>query len=332
MDMNKEKARVLLVGSGGIGTISTLNLEYGGRASVTAVLRSNYKAVKEKGFTIHSIDHGEIEGFRPTEILSSVPDVTKSDIAPFDYIICATKNVPDVGNTPIADIIRPAVTPGSTAILLLQNGLNIEAPLMEAFPTNIILSGISMCGSSETEPGVIVHKLHDDLGVGPFKDEPEAAERAKDFVARYGAGGKCSVWYDVNVSFSRWRKLLFNAVINPTCAMTRMDTGDMRLCPGLLDGIVRPAMREIVAAAAAYGHVLTEEMMDFMITSDPIESHIPPSMLTDVRKEQYIEVENLIGEPVRAAKARNVPTPVLESLYFFAVSYQWKLKMKRSRP
>jgi ketopantoate reductase len=61
-----DKARVLLVGSGGIGTIAALNLEAGGRASVSAVLRSSYNVVAESGFTIESIDHGTIRGFRPT--------------------------------------------------------------------------------------------------------------------------------------------------------------------------------------------------------------------------------------------------------------------------
>lgn len=204
---------------------------------------------------------------------------------PFDYVICATKNIPDVPGTPIADLLRPAVTPGHTAILLLQNGLNIELPLARAFPENPILSGISMCGAAEASPGVIRHKLHDDLGVGPFDPlSVVAAERARDFVVRYAAGGRCTAWYDTDVAFSRWRKLLFNAVINPTCAVTGFDSGDMQLCPGLVEELVRPAMREIVAAAAAYGHKLTVDMMEAMITSDPIESHIPPSMLTDVRK------------------------------------------------
>ncbi|KAF7548096.1 hypothetical protein G7046_g8794 [Stylonectria norvegica] len=325
-----EKARVLLVGSGGIGTMASLNLERGGQASVTAVLRSSYKTVKEAGFTIHSVDHGEVTGFRPSEILQAIPDVNQPGISPFDYVICATKNIPDVGNMSIADLLRPAVTPGLTAILLIQNGLNIEMPLLEAFPDNIILSGISMCGSAETEPGVINHKLHDDLGVGPFRDVGAAADRARDFVARYGAGGRCHCWYDSDVAFSRWRKLIYNAVINPTCAITGLDSGDMRLSPGLVDELVRPAMQEIRAVAAAYGHQLPEELIKIMIESDPIASHIPPSMLTDVRKGQYIEFENILGEPLRAAKARQIPTPTLANLYTLCRAYQWKTKENRA--
>lgn len=65
--MSTEKAQVLLFGSGGVGTIAALNLEVGGLASVTAVLRSNFEAVNTKGFDIKSCDHGTLTGWRPTE-------------------------------------------------------------------------------------------------------------------------------------------------------------------------------------------------------------------------------------------------------------------------
>ena len=61
------KANVLLVGSGGVGTMAAYNIEAGGIATVTAVLRSNYEAVKRNGFTITSLDHGYIKGWRPTK-------------------------------------------------------------------------------------------------------------------------------------------------------------------------------------------------------------------------------------------------------------------------
>jgi ketopantoate reductase len=181
-------------------------------------------------------------------------------------------------------LIRPAVTPGHSTILLLQNGLNIEVPLLEAFPDNVILSGISVCGSSEPESGVIEHNIHDELSIGPFRDMGNAADRAKDLVARYNAGGRCTCHYDSNVAFSRWKKLLYNAVYNPVAALTRLDTGDLQLCPGLIDEVVRPGMKEIQAAAAAYGQEITDEMIEATITTEPIEAHVPPSMLVDVRK------------------------------------------------
>lgn len=60
------KANVLLVGSGGVGTMAAYALENGGKASVTAVLRSNYKAVNEDGFHINSIQHGTVKHWKPS--------------------------------------------------------------------------------------------------------------------------------------------------------------------------------------------------------------------------------------------------------------------------
>lgn len=61
------KARVLIVGMGGVGTMAAYALEAGSLAAVTAVLRSNYGIVEEKGFNIDSIDWGhEIKGWRPS--------------------------------------------------------------------------------------------------------------------------------------------------------------------------------------------------------------------------------------------------------------------------
>ena len=61
------KSRVLLIGGGGVGTIGAYNLEAGGKAEVTAVLRSNFNVVAEKGFTIVSCDHGNVIGWRPSK-------------------------------------------------------------------------------------------------------------------------------------------------------------------------------------------------------------------------------------------------------------------------
>lgn len=61
-----EKARVLIVGTGGVGTMSAYALEKGGKAEVTAVMRSNYEAVKANGVDIDSIQYGKIVGFRPS--------------------------------------------------------------------------------------------------------------------------------------------------------------------------------------------------------------------------------------------------------------------------
>jgi len=46
--------------------MAAYNLEAGGIATVTSVLRSNYEAVIQNGFTITSLDHGFVKGWKPS--------------------------------------------------------------------------------------------------------------------------------------------------------------------------------------------------------------------------------------------------------------------------
>jgi 2-dehydropantoate 2-reductase len=209
---------------------------------------------------------------------------------PFDYIVCTTKNIPDVPPT-LADQIAPAITPNHTVIVLIQNGLNIEKLLLDKFPHNIVLSGVSMIGSSETAPGVIEHDFPDELIVGAFRNpnvDPATEDAAaKRFVELYSAGGKTVCTFTDAVSFSRWRKLIYNACLNPICAITGLDTGRVRLADGVVETVVRPAMEEIKAAAKAAGYDLPNDIVDVMIEMDPLTMYLPPSMLTDVRKVSF---------------------------------------------
>ena len=65
--MASKKANILVLGGGAVGAVAALNLEVGGSAEVTAVLRSNFKAVEENGYIIESVDHGKLTGWRPTK-------------------------------------------------------------------------------------------------------------------------------------------------------------------------------------------------------------------------------------------------------------------------
>lgn len=74
---------------------------------------------------------------------------TKFDLAaPFDFILVTTKNIPNIAPT-VADIISPAVTE-KIAIVLSQNGINIEKPFIARFPTNHIISSVVYTGATET--------------------------------------------------------------------------------------------------------------------------------------------------------------------------------------
>lgn len=164
---------------------------------------------------------------------------------------------------------------------------------MTSRSNTIVLSGVSRIGSAEPSPGHIVQNEPDRLLVGAFPhpsiDSEVASARAQQFVALYSAGGKTDCKHSPNVLHDRWRKLVYNACLNPICAITGIDSGRIRLADGGLEGLVRPAMREIIAAAKAVANVeLEEDVVEKVIDTDPLESWAKPSMQQDVEKVRLI--------------------------------------------
>lgn len=221
-------------------------------------------------------------------VFPSVPDITKDDLPPYDYILLTTKNIPDIPPT-VTELVAPALPRLNThtTVVLIQNGLNIEKPFLESHPDTPVLSGVSLIGVAE-ENGKVVQDDRDRLLIGAFDNPNLAPEvgrgKANEFVRLYGKGGRTECVYSENVLYDRWRKLVYNACLNPICAITGLDTGRIRLADGAVEGLVRPAMKEIVAAARAKGVELGDNVVDYMIGIDPLELYLSPSMLADVRK------------------------------------------------
>lgn len=292
------KANILLIGTGAVGIVTAYVLESGGRAAVTVVCRSNFAAVQQHGFTIDSIDYGhEIQNFHPTTVRNTVPDVTiEKNTVPFDYIVVTTKNIPDVSPN-VLDIITPAITAGHATVVLIQNGLNIEKPIIERFPTNVVLSVTSFISATETAPGVVRHDGEDIALIGPFQSAKgneaqglRGDQRARTFLELYTSSRTAtSKWsLDPDVTFTRWRKLLYNASYNSVSALLGMDVVRMRMSQTIIDDLVRPIMVEIAAIAkAAAGVHLPEDLFETLIRVDPIDTAFVPSMGQDVAKVRY---------------------------------------------
>lgn len=225
--------------------------------------------------------------FFPILVLNGIPDVSAEKLPPYDYIVVVTKNCPDIAPC-LTSVVAPALTPGHTVIVLIQNGLNIEKPFFSTFPRNVVLSGVSMIDSHEAAPGHIMHEEADLLHLGAFHnpklDAGVEQQAARDFVEIYGAAAKTDVRLCEDVAWARWRKLVFNACLNPICAITGLDDARIRLADGVVEGLVRPAMAEIMATARALGHVLPDDIADVMINLDPMDLYLKPSMQCDIEK------------------------------------------------
>jgi 2-dehydropantoate 2-reductase len=309
--------KVLVHGSGAIGSIYIyLFLQAG--CSVTAVCRSNYDAAKINGFTIDSDKYGQGIKIHPNVVETPEEAVSQG---PFDFIIVSTKVLP--GQKPSTpDVIKPAVTESKTTIVLIQNGIGIEDEYATAFPSNPLLSCVVYLPTTQVSPGHIKMGGTEQLQIGTFPatQEPSspaklAAEQLQSTLA--SGGGNAELHADVQAQ--RWSKLLINASWNPICALSLSRDVAFLASGAMAEKLVTDVMDEVVAIAQAKGYDnVTAEMARGQLKR-ALERKgtkgIEPSMLVDVVNGRRMEVEVILGNPIKVAKEVGVDVPRMETLY-----------------
>lgn len=315
--------KLLLHGSGAIGTIYLYLLQKAGY-DITAVCRSNYDAVKSNGFLIDSVIYGEHLRFHP-KVARSPAEAAEANPDGFDYIIVTTKALPD---SKTAEVIRPAVTPSRTCIVLIQNGIGIEDEYADAFPNNPILSCVVYLPTTQVSHGHIEMGNVEALQVGAFPasaytdaSKPHLKTSADAFMGMLRKAGSNAKWY-ADVQEKRWNKLLLNAPWNPMCALTLSRDVALLAATPEAETAVEEVMLEVAAIAANLGY----ESISAQTATDQLKrakeriggKGIEPSMLVDVLWDRRMEVETILGNPVKVAKRLGVPVPRLEMLYVLA--------------
>ena len=305
--------RVLLFGAGGVGTVYLWLLSK--TSTTTAVCRSNYDVAKKDGFIINSSIFGQGIHFRPN-VVRNCEEAASADTTPFEYVVVCSKAIP--GTVP--KWIAPVVTPGRTVIVLLQNGVGIEEEYRVAFPSNPIVSTVLYFPATQRPAGVIKHGEIERIEIGAY---PSSApyQHAKAFKQLIQSAGATAVFHE-DIQLIRWTKLLINASWNPVCALAfSRDTDVLESCDEAPD-VIEAVMMEIRDIAMAYGYNITMEKLQFELgrakARVPIHAGIEPSMLQDVQTGRRIEVEAIIGNPVRMSKAKGLKCDRLELLYVLA--------------
>lgn len=322
------RPQVLVVGSGGVGVMLALALSTVNKSDPTLVVRSDYDHVLQHGYHIKSVTYGEIQAWKPPSIVKSVADAAEK--CEYDYIVLTTKNIPD-GPMTCEDIIRPAVT-AKSVIVLVQNGILIEEPMRAAFPNNIVLSGVSLIGSTNINC-VVTNSHKDTLKLGLFPHPNIDAERGNAAVETFRHIYQnddpkiSSVIVDLNAEKSRWEKLVYNAVFNTITAIVDLDINTMQV-NGANDSLFRPAMREISAIAASEGIEIPVSVHEFFLhIGDGL--FYTPSMLVDIRKKQLCEIEVILGNPLKIAARNGVSAPVLTMVYNLLSMVQFRTKIAK---
>ena len=296
-----------IIGMGAIGGF------YGGRLAhagleVHFLSHSDYAFVVEHGLQIDSCD-GNFH----------LPHVnayhTTADMPKTDVVIVGLKSV---NNHLLPELLAPVIT-DNTVVVLIQNGIGLEADLQAAFPNLHIVAGLAFICSSKTQPGHINHQCYGSINLGNYSCPPERfSQILEDFQK---AGLQVA---EVPYEEARWKKAVWNMPFNGMTVALDTSTDKLLNNPATRQ-LIYDQMMEVIGAANALGiEAITSECADKMIEMTDAMVPYSPSMKLDYDFHRPMEIYYLYTRPIEEARKAGFEMPKLSML-------EAELKFKESQ-
>ncbi|KAH7131066.1 ketopantoate reductase PanE/ApbA-domain-containing protein [Dactylonectria macrodidyma] len=318
--MSNTPLEVLVYGLGAIGSFYTFILSRSERIRLTVVARSNYDVVKANGIKITSQNHGE-HHVKPYKVVKSAAEAGLK----FDYIVCAHKAI-DQSSVPLQ--IEPAVDEKRTSIVIIQNGVGNEEPFRASFPAVTILSCVTWSGVRQPQPGIISHTKSEDMQIGLFPNKHGESAQETERLTRFAsllAAGKTVFQVVPNIQVQRWEKVVWNAAWNPLTTLTLMSSHDWLNSSDGAVSMTKKLMREVIDVARAMEVPIEYELIDRLFERILRMPPIGSSMRTDYDNGKPMEVDIILGYPVRKGRELGIDVTTIETLYILLTAINKRL-------
>ena len=319
---------ILIVGAGAVGAFYASRLAQVPNTQVSVICRSNYKAVAANGFSINSPKYGSYS-YTPHRTFANPEDAVNSNIT-WDFIVVSTKALPDVSDD--SEILIGLMKERYTSIVLIQNGLGVEDPYAKRFPSATILSAVTIASAAQTSPGVIKHNRWTRISIGPYLPgttdatpsnaaQKTAIARNKTFVRLLEQGGikDAEEYSHAKLQMVRWHKIAINASMNPSAVLSGGSTNNAMSTDAELYLHLKGVMEEVLATVPkVLGTPLPKELATpeaILGSTRKNTSGSKPSMLLDWEQGKRMELEVILGNPIRIAREFGLEMPRLQSLY-----------------
>ncbi|MGH8020383.1 MAG: 2-dehydropantoate 2-reductase [Opitutaceae bacterium] len=296
-------SRIAVVGSGAVGAYYGARLAHRGE-DVSFLVRSDREIVRDHGWTIRvTADPAEEFVVRPVKAFRHT-----REMGPVDLVIVALKAT----SNDLLPSLLPPLLHEKTAILTLQNGLGSDEWIAARFGPERVLGGLCFVCLNRTAPGVVECYHRGSMVIGECGRL--AGPRVQAIVAAFReAGVECAA--ADNLLSARWHKLVWNVPFNGLSIAGGGVTTDRILASETLAAEAGALMREVQAAAAAFGVIIPDAFLARQIEVTRPMGACKPSSLVDFLAGRAVEVEAIWGEPLRRAQSAGVKTPRLAALH-----------------
>ena len=295
---SKQIMKYAIIGTGAIGGFYGARLDKAG-LELHFLLHTDYQYVVDHGLTIDSCD-GNFTLPSP-----KVYDST-SEMPQCDVVIVALKTTQ---NHLLPSLLPPLLKP-DTIILLIQNGIGVEADVQQLFPSQPIAAGMAFICSAKAGPGHINHQFYGNINIGNYSCHNP--QRYNQMLADFRAAGIGAA--DVEYLEARWKKAVWNMPFNGMTVALNTTTNRLLSCEST-HRLIYDQMLEVIGAAQALGvKNLDTRFADKMIANTIKMPPYSPSMKLDFDFHRPMEINYLYTRPIAEARAAGFAMPKLEML------------------
>ncbi|MBO4612711.1 MAG: putative 2-dehydropantoate 2-reductase [Bacteroidaceae bacterium] len=287
-----------VIGTGAIGGYYGARLAHSGQ-EVHFLLHSDYEHVRQHGLRVLS-PQGNFHLSQP-HIYKDARDMPQCDV-----VLVGLKTT---NNHLLAQLLPPLLH-SRTLVLLIQNGIGVEADVQQMFPGLWLAAGLAFICSAKTEPGVVNHQFYGSLNIGNYScTDSKLIDQLLDELHAADIEAK-SLEYEK----ARWRKAVWNMPYNGMTVALNCQTRDLMTQPDSRR-LIYEQMLEVCNAATALGvqgvdEAFAQKMMQ--MTDDMVP--YSPSMRLDWDFHRPMEIQYLYTRPLQMARQAGCPMPRLEML------------------
>ncbi len=271
-------------------------------------MHRDYEHVREHGLKIES-PLGDFD------LLKVNAHQSPETLPPCDVTIVALKTT----NNDLLPRMLPPPTRQGGAVLVLQNGLDVEADAVNVVGPDRVMGGCCFLCCNKVGPGHIRHLDYGAIlfgeyqGVGDSSKPSGESERVLQ-IGRELVSAGIDARTTGDLRSARWRKLMWNIPFNGLSVALDASTKELVDDPDSI-ALVEALIREVHDAAIRLGVDVTEEMITKTI--DVTRKMVPydASMRLDYRFRRPMELEAIFGNPLRQASSVGAKMPSVDMLY-----------------
>lgn len=289
-----------IIGTGALGGFYGSRLQHAG-CELHFLLHRDYEHVRQHGLICESTD-----GDFTLPKVNAYADVRKM---PRCDVVCVCLKTTQ--NHLLPQLLPPVVKDDGV-VLVMQNGLGMEAQVAEIVGPQRVTGGLCFLCSNKVGPGHIRHLGYSLVALAEFaaRGISKRMRAIADDLQR--ANVEIELAEDLDVV--RWKKLVWNIPYNGLSVVLDATTKELMAQPQSRQ-LVEAIMREVVADARACGVAVTDEIIKRMLANTEKMAPYRTSMKIDYDDHRPLEVEAIFGNPLRAVQQVGTTSPLLEQLY-----------------